>query len=132
MRIKINILYVKTKRDAEEVKNIEDVLKEREYLDQAGVEFNEIAITAESNSSDEATEILLTALNNAQPDILITGAGIFKYSFFNDRQLINMLYQLNCPVIIGRHFAIPGVHKLKSMIQRLIRNSLSNFTTEQD
>jgi hypothetical protein len=46
-KFKINILYVKTKRDAEEVKNIEDVLKEREYLDQAGVEFNEIAITAE-------------------------------------------------------------------------------------
>lgn len=56
-KFKINILYVKTKRDAEEVKNIEDVLKEREYLDQARVEFNEIPITAESNSSDEAVEI---------------------------------------------------------------------------
>ena len=120
-KFKINILYVKTYRDAEEVKNIEDVLKEKEYLDQARVEFNEIAITAESNSRDEVAEILLTALNNAQPEIVIIGAAIFKYSFFNDRQLINMLYQLNCPVIIGMHFAIPGVHKLKSMIKRFIR-----------
>jgi sulfatase maturation enzyme AslB (radical SAM superfamily) len=56
-KFKLNILYVKTKRDAEEVKNIEDVLKEREYLDQARVEFNEIPITAESNSSDETAEI---------------------------------------------------------------------------
>ena len=75
-------------------------MKEKEYLDQAGVEFNEIGITTESNSHDEAAEILLTALNNAQPDILIIGAGIFKYRFINDRQLINMFYQLNCPVII--------------------------------
>jgi hypothetical protein len=30
-----------------------------------------------------------------------------------------MLYELKCPVIVARHFAIPGVHTIKTIIQRL-------------
>jgi hypothetical protein len=30
-----------------------------------------------------------------------------------------MLYELKCPVIVARHFAIPGVHKIKTHIHRL-------------
>ncbi|HEX7178101.1 MAG TPA: hypothetical protein VF220_00125 [Nitrososphaeraceae archaeon] len=35
------------------------------------MKFNEIAITAESNSSDEAAEILLTALNMLRQKFLL-------------------------------------------------------------
>ncbi|HEY7777495.1 MAG TPA: hypothetical protein VIA09_03050, partial [Nitrososphaeraceae archaeon] len=48
----------------------------------------------------------------------ITGASISKFSFFTDPHFLNMLYELKCPVIVARHFSIPGVHTIKTLIQR--------------
>jgi basic amino acid/polyamine antiporter, APA family len=122
---KINVLYVNTKREENKKPEIlQDVIKQKEYLQQSGVEFNEIIIPDDTlNDTIKSSDIIESALNSAQPDLLIVGATISKFSFFTDAQFVNLLYQFKCPVIVARHFSIPGVHKLKSFIVKILRLS---------
>lgn len=54
-------------------------------LQQAGVEFNEILIPDEALENGlHASDIIESALNNAQPDLLVVGASILKFSFLTD------------------------------------------------
>jgi hypothetical protein len=97
-------------------------MKQKEYLQQAGVEFNEILIPDEAlDNSLKASDLIESALNNAQPDLLVVGASILKFGFFADTPFINLLYQIKCPVIVARHFSIPGVHILKSVFVKILR-----------
>ena len=121
-QFKINVLYINTKNDDEHEKivRIADILKQKEYLEQIGIEFNEITLSENDlKYSNEAADTILSSLSNFQPDVVITGATISKFSFFTDPHFLNMLYELKCPVIVARHFAIPGVHTIKTLIQRL-------------
>ena len=121
-QFKINVLYINTKKDDEQEKmvRITDILRQKEYLEQVGIEFNEITLSDNDlKYSNEAADTILSSLGNFQPDVLITGASISKFSFFTDPHFLNMLYELKCPVIVARHFAIPGVHTIKTLIQRL-------------
>jgi basic amino acid/polyamine antiporter, APA family len=122
---KINVLYVNTKGEENKKPEIlQDVMKQKEYLQQSGVEFNEIIIPDDTlNDTTKSSDIIESALNSAQPDILIVGATVSKFSFLTDTQFINLLYQFKCPVIVARHFSIPGVHKLKSFIVKILRLS---------
>jgi hypothetical protein len=76
--------------------------------------------------SNEAADTILSSVTNFQPDIVITGASISKFSFFSDPHFLNMLYELKCPIIVARHFAIPGVHMIKTLIHKL-----RNFIVEK-
>jgi len=38
---------------------------------------------------------------------------------FNDPHFLNMLYEIKCPVIVARHFAIPGIHTIKTLIHKV-------------
>ena len=121
-QFKINVLYVNTKKDDEQEKivSITDILKQKEYLEQVGIEFNEINLSdSDMRFSNEAADTILSSLSNFQPDVIITGASISKFSLFSDPHFINMLYELKCPIIVARHFAIPGVHKIKTLIHKL-------------
>lgn len=121
-RFKINVLYVNTKNDNEQEKIVRmtEILKQKEYLEQVGIEFNEITLSDNDlKYSNEAADKILSSLGNFQPDVLVTGASISKFSFFTDPHFLNMLYELKCPVIVARHFAIPGVHTIKTLIQKL-------------
>ncbi len=121
-QFKINFLYINTKNDDEQEKivRITDILRQKEYLEQVGIEFNEITLSDNDlKYSNEAADTILSSLGTFQPDVLITGASISKFSFFTDPHFLNMLYELKCPVIVARHFAIPGVHTIKTLIQRL-------------
>jgi hypothetical protein len=121
-QFKVNVLYINTKKDDEQEKivRITDILRQKEYLEQVGIEFNEITLSDNDlKYSNEAADTILSSLGNFQPDVLITGASISKFSFFTDPHFLNMLYELKCPVIVARHFAIPGVHTIKTIIQRL-------------
>jgi basic amino acid/polyamine antiporter, APA family len=122
---KINVLYVNTKGEENKKPEIlQDVIKQKEYLQQSGVEFNEIIIPDDTlNDTIKSSDIIESALNSAQPDLLIVGATISKFSFLADTQFVNLLYQFKCPVIVARHFSIPGVHKLKSFIVNTLRLS---------
>ncbi len=121
-KFKVNVLYIKTKGEDEKEKivRITDILKQKEYLEQVGIEFNEITLADnDMHYSNEAADTILSSLTSFQPDIVITGATISKFSFFSDPHFINLLYELKCPVIIARHFAIPGVHMIKTLIHKL-------------
>jgi APA family basic amino acid/polyamine antiporter len=121
-QFKINVLYVNTKKDDEQEKivSITDILKQKEYLEQVGIEFNEINLSeSDIRYSNEAADTILSSLSNFQPDVIITGASISKFSLFSDPHFLNMLYELKCPIIVARHFAIPGVHKIKTLIHKL-------------
>ena len=121
-QFKVNVLYINTKKDDENEKivRITDVLKQKEYLEQVGIEFNEITLSDDDmRYSNEAADTILSSLSNFQPDIVIAGATISKFSFFSDPHFMNLLYELKCPVIIARHFAIPGVHMIKTLIHKL-------------
>lgn len=121
-QFKINVLYINTKNEdaQEKIVRVTDMLKQKEYLEQVGIEFNEITLSDNDlKYSNEAADRILSSLGNFQPDVVITGAAISKFNFFTDPHFLNMLYELKCPVIVARHFVIPGVHTIKTLIQRL-------------
>jgi basic amino acid/polyamine antiporter, APA family len=97
-------------------------IKQKEYLEQVGVEFNEIYLSDETgNNSEKSADLILSAVNASQPDIIVTGATIGKFSFFNNLHFLALLDQLNCPIIIARDFTIPGVNLAKSWLMKIIR-----------
>jgi hypothetical protein len=49
------------------------------------------------------------------------GATVGGYSVFQNPDFLALLDQFNCPVIIARDFIIPGVHRAKSAIMRVLR-----------
>ncbi|HET7147348.1 MAG TPA: amino acid permease [Candidatus Nitrosopolaris sp.] len=96
--------------------------KRKEYLEQVGVEFNEVYLSEEAGkNSEKFADLILSAVNASQPDLVVTGATIGKFSFFNNSHLLSLLDQLNCPIVIAREFTIPGVHRAKAWFLKLLR-----------
>ena len=129
-QFKINVLYINAKKDDEQEKivAITDILEQKEYLVQVGIEFNEISLSdSDMRYSNEAADTILSSLGNFQPDVVITSATISKFNLFSDPHFLNMLYELKCPIIVARHFAIPGVHKIKTLINKLRTLALEKF-----
>jgi len=129
-QFKINVLYINAKKDDEQEKivAITDILEQKEYLEQVGIEFNEISLSdSDMRYSNEAADTILSSLGNFQPDVVITSATISKFNLFSDPHFLNMLYELKCPIIVARHFAIPGVHKIKTLINKLRTLALEKF-----
>ena len=82
-QFKISVLYINTKNDGEEKKNVRitDILEQKEYLEQVGIEFNEITLSDnDMRYSNEAADTILSSLGNFQPDVVITSATISKFS----------------------------------------------------
>ena len=91
-------------------------------LEQVEVEFNEIHMSeATEKSSEKSADLILSAVDASQPDLVITSATIGKFSFFNNLHFLALLDQLNCPIIVARAFTIPGVHRAKSWLMKIIR-----------
>ena len=64
-------------------------IKQKEYLDQVGLEFNEIYLSEQTeDSSKKSANLILSAINASQPDLLVTGASIGKFNFFTNPQFI--------------------------------------------
>jgi hypothetical protein len=96
-------------------------IKQKEYLEQVGVEFNEIYLSEETErNSEKSADLILSAVNSSQPDLVITGATIGKFSFFTNLHFLALLDQLNCPIVIAKDFTIPGVHRVKSWLMNII------------
>jgi hypothetical protein len=105
---------------------IKDLLTERDqhrqYLEQIGVEFNEIYLSkATETNSQQFARLLLSAINASQADLLITGANIGRYDVFNNQHFISMLDKLNCPTIIAKSFSIPGVSRIRSLLMKIFQ-----------
>jgi hypothetical protein len=98
--------------------------KRREYFIQAGVELNEIQVSAdvEKNSSQFA-KLILESIMKYNPDIVITESTIGKYSIFTDSKFAHLLlYQLNCPVIIVRDSTMPLVSFVTHLMLKITGN----------
>jgi nucleotide-binding universal stress UspA family protein len=96
--------------------------KRKEYLEQVGVEFNEIYMSDETRkNSEKFADLILSAVNASQPDLVVTGSTILRFSFLSNNHLLSVLNQLNCPVVIAKEFNIPGVHRAKIWFMKLIK-----------
>jgi APA family basic amino acid/polyamine antiporter len=128
-KFNVSVLAVNKRREdqpAEDVKEFEDRVaqdnKRKEYLEQVGVEFNEIYLSEETGkNSEKFADLILSAVNASQPDLIVTSATIGKFSFFNNSHLLSLIDQLNSPIVIAREFTIPGVHRAKAWFLKLLR-----------
>jgi APA family basic amino acid/polyamine antiporter len=128
-KFNVSVLAVNKRREdqpAEDVKEFEDRVaqdnKRKEYLEQVGVEFNEIYLSEETGkNSEKFADLILSAVNASQADLVVTSATIGKFSFFNNSHLLSLIDQLNSPIVIAREFTIPGVHRAKAWFLKLLR-----------
>jgi nucleotide-binding universal stress UspA family protein len=98
---------------------IEKELEKEEFLANVGVEFNRVIMTESSGkNAEESVRLIQAAVNAEQPDIVITGASIGRFSAFDNALYAAMVDRLNCPVIVARDFTIPGVSKARTAFMR--------------
>lgn len=91
-------------------------------LGMKGVEYNEIYLSKEIESSIEnLTMLIQSTINAAQPDLLIVGASIAKYSFLSDPNLLHLLEYLECPTIVAKSYSIPVIGRMKLLWDRMTR-----------
>jgi APA family basic amino acid/polyamine antiporter len=113
---------IQEKRDDDERKQIEKELEKEEFLTNLGVEFNRIILTEESQrDANDSARTIQAAVNASQPDIVVTGASIGKFSVFNNPHYASLIEGFSCPVLIARDFTFPGMNKVKSILMRLVR-----------
>ena len=132
-KFKTTILSIKKKEegkhigysriDNQDIRYKKDKEKERhvKYLEQIGVEFREVFVTdLIRNNSQEFCKLILSSINASQPDMLVAGKRIGKFSVFDNEYFVSLLERLNCPVIVARSFVIPGLSKMRSSLMKAI------------
>jgi len=108
-------------RDDDERKSIVKGLEKEEFLSNIGLKMDRIVLNEESKrNAEESARLISGTINASQPDIVVTGASIGKFSVFDSQQYVHLIERLNCPVIIMRNFTIPGVSKVRTAFMRLV------------
>jgi APA family basic amino acid/polyamine antiporter len=108
-------------RDDDERKSIVKGLEKEEFLSNIGLKMDRIVLNEESKrNAEESARLISGVINASQPDIVVTGASIGKFSVFDSQQYVHLIERLNCPVIIMRNFTIPGVSKVRAAFMRLV------------
>lgn len=93
-----------------------------QHLGMDEVEYNEIYLSKETeNSIESLTMLIQSTINAAQPDLLIVGASIARYSFLNDPHLLHLLEYLECPIIVAKSYSIPVIGRVKLLLNRVTR-----------
>jgi APA family basic amino acid/polyamine antiporter len=135
-RFKITVISIKKKEKREhigysrienedtKIKKEEEKKKHVEYLEQIGVQFK-VVFVSESirNNSQKFCQLIISSINDSQPDLVVTGKRIGKFSVFDNVHFVSMLEILECPVIVARSFVIPGLSKIRSILVKAIRHS---------
>lgn len=88
-----------------------------DYLTQLGIGMGEVRLAAGAHDS---AAILYGAIDSRRPDLVVLGASVGKFSVFDTQPILQMLRQLQCPVIVARDFGIPGVRKAESLFRRAL------------
>jgi hypothetical protein len=112
--------------DSQDIRYEKDKEKEKhvKYLEQIGVEFREVFVSdIIQNNSQEFCQLILSSINDSQPDLLVAGKRIGKFSVFDDEDFVSLLEGLNCPVIVARSFVIPGLSKMRSLLMKAMHHS---------
>lgn len=93
-----------------------------QHLGMDEVEYNEIYLSKETeNSIESLTMLIQSTINAAQPDLLIVGASIARYSFLNDPHLLHLLEYLECPIIVAKSYSIPVIGRVKLLLNKVTR-----------
>ena len=132
-KFKVSVLSIKktgegehigySRIDNEDVKNKKQQEKEEhvQYLEQIGVEFNEVFVSENiENTSEKFAQLILSSINASQPDLVVMGKRIGKFSVFDNPYFVSMLDRINCPVIVARSFVIPGISRIRSALMKAI------------
>jgi basic amino acid/polyamine antiporter, APA family len=132
-KFKVSVLSIKKKEEGEhigysridnqDIKNRKEKEKEQhvQYLEEIGVEFIEIFVSENTqNTPEKFAQLILSSINASQPDLIVVGKRIAKFSVFDNQYFVSMLYRLNCPVIVARSFVIPGISRIRSALMKSI------------
>jgi amino acid transporter len=95
---------------------------QEEHLGMNEVEYNDIYLSKETETSIEnLTMLIQSTINAAQPDLLVVGASIAKYSFLNDPHLLHLLEHLEFPTVVAKSYSIPVIGRLTLLLNRVTR-----------
>jgi basic amino acid/polyamine antiporter, APA family len=132
-KFKVSVLSVKKKEEGEHIGysriNNQDIKSKKEkekkqhvqYLEQIGVEFSEVYVSDKTqNTSEKFAQLILSSIIASQPDLVVMGKRIGKFSVFDNQDFISMLERLNCPVIVARSFVIPGISRIRMTLVKAI------------
>jgi hypothetical protein len=125
---KFNVIVLSVKRKDEhpnEDKPAKDEDEPAKYKEEIGVKFTEVEISeAVENSPEKYAQLISSSINASDPDLVITGLTIGKFSVLDNQFFAAMLDRLNCPAIVARAFVIPGVSRIRgiliSMLHRIV------------
>src|SRR5438093_10463 len=119
-KFKVIILSVKRKDvPTEEIKPEKE--EHVQYLEQIGVEFTEVYISeATENNPEKYARLISSSINASEPDLVVTGLTIGKFSVLDNQCFATMLDRLNCPAIVARAFVIAGVSKVRAIMVSLL------------
>jgi APA family basic amino acid/polyamine antiporter len=119
---KFKIVVLSVKRKDEKPNEIMPEKGEHvQYLEQIGVEFAEVYISEATESNPEKyARLLSSSISASEPDLVVTGLTIGKYSVLENQFFTAMLDRLNCPAIVAKAFVIPGVSKVRAFMISLL------------
>jgi amino acid transporter len=121
-KYKVNVLSLISKEVGGKETEVLATIQQKEYLDQIAFEYTEVKVSEKSkNSSEKFANLLLSSINAYQPELVIAEATAGRFSFFSNPHFLRLLNQLGCPIIVAKHFTIPGIHQAKSWFRRAFR-----------
>jgi APA family basic amino acid/polyamine antiporter len=125
-KFNVIILYVKRKDESPyEDKHLKEEHEHVQYKEQIGVEFTEVQISeAVENTPEKYAQLISSSINAYDPDLVVTGLTIGKFSVLDNQFFAAMLDRLNCPAIVARAFIIPGVSRIRSVLASMLHKVL--------
>ncbi len=121
-KYKVNVLSLISREVGGKETEVLATIQQKEYLDQIAFEYTEVKVSEKSkNSSEKFANLLLSSINAYQPELVIAEATAGRFSFFSNPHFLRLLNQLGCPIIVAKHFTIPGIHQAKSWFRRISR-----------
>lgn len=121
-RYKVNVLSLISKDVEGKETEVLATIQQKEYLDQIAFEYTEVKVSEKTkNSSEKFANLLLSSINAYQPELVIAEATAGKFSFFSNPHFLRVINQLSCPIIVAKHFTIPGFHQAKFWLRRIFQ-----------
>ena len=125
---KFNVIVLSVKRKDErpnEDKTAKEEYESVQYKEQIGVKFTEVEISeAVENSPEKYAQLISSSIDASDPDLVVTGLTIGKFSVLDNQFFAAMLDRLNCPAIVARAFVIPGVSRIRGILISLLHRVL--------
>ncbi|MGI0038291.1 MAG: hypothetical protein ACREAO_00620, partial [Nitrososphaera sp.] len=110
-RFKVDVLAIGKKDDDSDG----SVPMKPDYLAQLGIELKEASL---SETAGESAASVFSAIDSYRPDLVVLGSSVGRFSVFDSPAFLQMVKQLQCPVIVARDFGIPGVRKATTFFMK--------------